>query len=382
MRKMFLMASVVAMCALMAGNALAVIGWAGNVWPLHNANVVPTGPVSVYAQVYKDGVTPGDGQGAGIEAFLHYTTDIAAEVIAPMSYNGEVGNNDEYTADVPQVALIGASYVDVHVKFHDTTDDTWWDATNDQSGNPPPQRYNVVDVLPVDVVVTFTLCMSGVATTGVPCVIGSAPEIGTWVTGLNMAPEGSHPDLYTVDVNFLAGGNPSFEYKFKKDGCATWEGTGNRFVTLPTDGTTSVVLAVDSWEFLPLGCDLGETLVEDKVVCIQVCMMDVAAPPVCVTGATDYLTNWGNGVPMFHLGGDLYQACIIFPAGLPIQTVEYKFRKDGCETWESVANRSVTLDNSSPPEQTLTHSWDDGPSVCEPVSIEGASWGTIKAQYR
>ncbi len=34
-----------------------------------------------------------------------------------------------------------------------------------------------------------------------------------------------------------AGGNPSFEYKYRKDGCSTWESVGNRLVTLPTDGT-------------------------------------------------------------------------------------------------------------------------------------------------
>ena len=57
-----------------AGNALAVIDWAGNVWPTSGHNVTPTGPVEVYAQVFKTDVTEPPGQGADISAILYYTT--------------------------------------------------------------------------------------------------------------------------------------------------------------------------------------------------------------------------------------------------------------------------------------------------------------------
>jgi hypothetical protein len=40
----------------------------------------------------------------------------------------------------------------------------------------------------------------------------------------------------------MAGGNPSFEYKYKKDGCTDWEWVGNRAVTLPTDGSSGSIL--------------------------------------------------------------------------------------------------------------------------------------------
>ncbi len=382
--KKLLTLTVCVMLLGVAGNALAVIDWAGNMWPNSGASVTPTGPVDVYAQVFKAGVTDAPGQGADISAVLFYTTDIAATASSPMTFLGDNGeNNDEYTAQIPQAVLLGASYVDVEIVFTDATDGSEYTDLVDQAGNVAPLRYNVIDVLPNDVTVRFTLCMSGVETTDVPCVIGSAAEIGAWDTGVNMAPTATD-ELYTVDVVFVAGGNPSFEYKFKKDGCVTWEGTSNRVVNLPTDGTTLVELAPDSWEFLPITCGLGSGLEEDKVICFQVCMDGVDnSGGVCTVGNIPELDAWGAGIGATMVGPNLFQTCIVFPAGTAIPlNIEYKFKKDNCESWETAPNRLVTLDNSLDAETILTHAWDDGPGVCEPVAVEDAAWGTIKGMYR
>jgi hypothetical protein len=382
--KKLLTLAVCVMAIGVAGNALAVIDWAGNVWPNSGASVTPTGPVDVYAQVFKGGVTDAPGQGADISAVLFYTTDIAAQATAPLVFLGDNGaSNDEYTGQVPQAALLGAAWVDVTIVFTDATDASEFEVTGDQGGNVPPFRYNVTDVLPNDVTVRFTLCMSGVETIGDPCVIGSAAEIGAWVTGVNMAATAT-PGLYSVDIVFPAGGNPSFEYKFKKDACVNWEGTGNRLVTLPTDGTTLVELGPDSWEFLPLTCGLGNTLEEDKEICFQVCMDGVeTAGGVCTVGGIPELDNWGNGTQAIPVGLNLYQTCVTFPAGTAIPlNIEYKFKKDACATWESVGNRLIVLDNSLSAETTVTHSWDDGPGICQPVGVEETAWGTIKGMYR
>ena len=383
MKRALIATAALAAILCMTGTAQAVIGWAGNVWPNSGADVVPTGPLNVYAQVWKEGVTDAPGQGFGISAILFYTTDIAPEQGVVMFYNGDIGNNDEYTAPVPQEALVGATTVSVHVIFIDETDLTEYADTYDQAGNPPPQVYNVVNVLPNDITVTFTLCMSGTATEGAPCVIGSAPEIGGWGTGVTMT--NVLDELWTVDVVFLAGGNPSFEYKYKKDACMTWENAGNRLVTLPTDGTTTVVLPPDSWDNQPIGCGLGEVLEEPKEICFQVCMDGVEyAGGVCVTGSLAELTGWGDGVPMTLLYDELYEACIVVPAGRPVPIyVEYKFKKDDCATWESVGNRLIVLDNTSPATQTATHNWEDGAGICTPPSpVEPSSWGGVKDLYR
>ncbi|MDX2475692.1 MAG: hypothetical protein QNL91_18530 [Candidatus Krumholzibacteria bacterium] len=80
-----------------AGNAFAVIDWAGQVWPTDGHAVVPTGPVDVYAQVFKTGVTDAVGQGA----------------------------------------LLGAAWVDVTVIFTDATDASDFEVVGDQNSNPP-----------------------------------------------------------------------------------------------------------------------------------------------------------------------------------------------------------------------------------------------------
>ena len=61
MKKLVTLA-VLALVLCMAGNALAVIGWAGNVWPNSGAVVTPNDPVDVYALVWKDGVLLFTGQ--------------------------------------------------------------------------------------------------------------------------------------------------------------------------------------------------------------------------------------------------------------------------------------------------------------------------------
>ncbi|MFH2051309.1 MAG: carbohydrate-binding module family 20 domain-containing protein [bacterium] len=381
MKKLFTLA-VLAMIVAMAGNAMAVIGWAGNVWPNSGANVTPVSPVDVYAQVWKAGVTDAAGQGADIMADMVITNDIGGSDFATLTYLGDVGSNDEYTAQIPVSMLVGASWVEIDITFLDLSDGTGFYPVADQAGNPGPQRYNVINVLPNDVDVSFQICLSGAGTMGDVCVIGSAAEIGAWGTGVNLTNVSG--DLWEGTVTFLAGSNPYFEYKYKKDGCATWEGAPNRPVTLPTDGTTAVALPADSWDNLPMGCGMGTTLEEDKVVCIQVCLSETTTTGgVCVTGGLAELTNWGNGMPMTMIGPSLYQACLVFSAGQPIPlSFEFKFRKDGCETWESVANRSFTVDNSLPYESLVTYGWDDGGINCGPVDTEDSSWGSLKSMFR
>jgi hypothetical protein len=366
----------------LASQSSAAVGWAGNVWPLNGASVTPTGNVTVYAQVWKGGVTDAGGQGADLAAELRYTTNIGSQVTVAMGYHGDVGSNDEYSGDVPQSALSGASYVDVTVVFTDLTDMSTFEVTGDQNGHAPPLRYNVVNVLPNDIAVKFTMCMSGTATSGPPCVIGSAAQIGTWGSGVPMTNVSG--DLYETTVVFPAGSNPAFEYKYKSDACNNWEFVGNRLVTLPTDGTATVNLNADSFNNAPLGCNLGQTLSADKSVCFQVCM-DVGGPQgtgLCVIGSPSQLTSWGAGVTMTEIGPSLFQACVTFPAGTPLQSIEYKFKKDGCSTWESVANRVLAIDNNTPAEQTITDSWENGTGACAAVGTHHSSWGELKLLYR
>lgn len=367
---------------LCAGAAHAELGWAGNAYPNHGHDVAPTGDQFVVAQVYKGGVTDGAGQGADITADLVYSIDGGSQMTVAMTYNTDIGNNDEYIGFIPQADLVGAGTVDVTVIFHDLTDATDYEITGDQAGNPPPLQYNVVDVLPNAVDVTFTLCMSGEPFTGAPRVIGSADAIGNWTEGVPMNQVDG--DLWNVTVTFPAGINPTFEYKYQKDDGTVWEDADNRAVTLPTDGTTAVSLEADSWNNLPMGCGLGDVLTYPVELCFQVCMDGIdSTGDICVIGGHPAIGDWVDGLTMVEIGPMLYQACIYFEAGQPLPlTIEYKFRKDGCETWESVGNRSVTITGDIPEEYTVTHNWDDNPDgTCAPVGVEVQSWSAVKGLF-
>jgi hypothetical protein len=381
MRKLFTL-TLVALLAV-AGAATATLDWAGNAYPNNNAAITTANDQFVVAQVYKGGVTDGAGQGADIAAVLYYTTDIAAQASVAMTYNTDVGNNDEYIGFIPQAALVGAAWVDVTVVFEDLTDATTFEITQDQQGNPPPLRYTITAATPVDVTVHFTICMEGIDNGMLPCVIGNTPEIGNWGSGVIM--NNTSGDIWEIDVTFLAGSNPNVEYKYRKNVCQDWESVPNRVFQLPLDGTTSIVRDVDTWDNGPLACGLGSVLDEDKEVCLQVCIPAEMASTgmVCAVGGAPELGDWGLGVTAIDLGGGLYQFCHTYPQGTPFPIVrEYKFKKDGCQTWEGVPNRTYTVDNSSPTSQTLTSGWDGAPIECSVVPNEDRSWGALKSMYR
>jgi len=383
LKNLFTIALAIVGLTVLAPASQATIDWAGNAYPNDGHVTTPTGEQFVVAQVYKSGTTDGAGQGPDIEAVLVYQTDLMAmPAEVAMSYNTDVGNNDEYIGFIPQMDIAGSSTIEVNVVFTDLADATEFGITGDQNGNPAPLLYTVSDVLPVDVTVTFTLCMSGAETVGAPCVIGSAAEIGAWGTGVPMTNVSG--ELWTVDVTFPAGSAPAFEYKFKKDDCNTWEGTGNRLVTLPTDGTASVVRDTDSWEFLPIGCGIGEVLANDVEICFSLCLGDVESiGDVCVIGNLPELSAWTTGVALTSAGQGIWEGCITIPAGSPYPiNMAYKFKKDNCETWESVGDRVLLIDDSTSTSVLLEHTFDDNSGTCEPVSDDESSFGAIKARFQ
>jgi hypothetical protein len=70
------------------------------------------------------------------------------------------------------------------------------------------------------------------------------------------------PKLYEVTVTFAAGSAPFVEYKYKKDDCQTWEGTGNRPLTID-DSAPTQIMPPDVWEFLATECPDCASPVED-----------------------------------------------------------------------------------------------------------------------
>jgi len=243
-------ASIIAAVVLvaLASTAIGAIGWAGNIYPNNGTSYTTADNIDVYVQVWKDGCTNADPAAAcaDIDARLYWrcTGDPSFNFIQ-MVYNVDVGNNDEFTAQIP--AGHGCAEVEFYVEVEDVTDnDVWY--PQDQNFNDPNFFLPITAVTAQDVTVTFQLCIPEGSTGGV-CVTGSDPALTNWSQpGVAMAQPcpGVSPNLYMVNVTFLAGTNPYVEYKYQKDDCSAWDCDPNHSFTIDDTGATQT-LPIDVW---------------------------------------------------------------------------------------------------------------------------------------
>lgn len=147
---------------IVEGTAPSVIGWANLQWP-PDGNIVPAQDFDVFAQVFADGITGGAGQGADIQAWIGYsdantnpntwTNWIVAD------YQGDVGNNDEYMANLgAELTLEGTYYYASRFQLADQDfvyggyaagGGGFWDGTTNVSG------VLEVNAIPPDAVITY-----------------------------------------------------------------------------------------------------------------------------------------------------------------------------------------------------------------------------------
>lgn len=235
-----------ALLLTIASVAMGEIGWCGEIWPVTGTPYTSVDNIDTYVQVWKEGVTDTVGQGPDIEAYLYYKCDTDVDFIeVPMTYNVDIGNNDEYTGTIP--AGHGCSTVEFYIKVVDTTDgDECYG--QDQNQNDPNFFLPITEVTARDVDVTFTVCLGEEETTGNVCVIGSQAPIGNWSTGVVMEQPcpGISPKLYQMTVTFPGGSNPYVEYKYQKDDCGTWDCDPNHSFTIDDSGP-SMLLPWDAW---------------------------------------------------------------------------------------------------------------------------------------
>jgi hypothetical protein len=271
MRRLLSILLAGAMLVAMTGLAQAAIGWAGQIWPVNGATVTDNNNVGVYLQIYKDGVTNGAGQGAGISATLYYGPNGGPYTSVAMGYNTDIGNNDEYTADIPSSALQSVFEIWFYCEAYDSTDASTYTGAQDQNGNDPPFKLNVTQTLGRDVMVYFFMCMPPEddpeydPEAGGVCITGDHTEITNWGSGIPMMQPCTafSPRFYQVGVLFLAGDNPSVQYKYRKHDCDVWEPGGNHSVFIDDTNSTFYVPWVDHWGYYtgpdcPL-CGIGVT---------------------------------------------------------------------------------------------------------------------------
>ncbi|KAF0198738.1 MAG: hypothetical protein FD166_990 [Bacteroidetes bacterium] len=120
------------------------INWANLQWP-QSGSIVVNGSYNVYGQVYANGITNGAGQGAGIQAWIGYSTDNTNPDSwtnwIPASFQGDAGNNDEYFADLGAAISTAGTYyyatrfqLDAQAFVYGGFQGGFWDGINNVSG--------------------------------------------------------------------------------------------------------------------------------------------------------------------------------------------------------------------------------------------------------
>jgi len=244
----------VSVLLVVASAAVGAVNWCGEIWPNHLTPYTTIDSIDVYVQVYKVGCTEPAGACADVEAYLYYRCkDTGTFTEVPMVYNVDKGNNDEFTGTIP--VGHGCDSVEYYVKVVDVTDQAECYG-QDQAGNNPNFVLPITTVTTRDVTVRFHLCIpTGFSTTGDVCVTGGHPALTDWGTGVVMLKScpSLSPNLYQVDVQFPAGSNPYIEYKYRKDGCVTWESDPNHSFTIDDSGPNQD-LWIDGWEYNEPDC--------------------------------------------------------------------------------------------------------------------------------
>jgi len=254
MKKVLTCITAAAILMALSGASMSAVGWSGNIYPNHETGVTEGSDVQVYYQIWKDGVTPGEGPGPGLAATLYYGPNGGPYTALVMGYLGEVGNNDEYSANIPAAALEGESELWFYCEVYDSTDASTAGG-QDQNSNDPPFKLNITAALGQDVMVYFRVCLPPEGdpdydpAPGGICVVGGAPELTAWGAGVPMVQPcpGFSSLYYEVGILFAAGGNPAIEWKYKNHDCVDWEPGGNRMDTIDDSGPMYLIPWVDHW---------------------------------------------------------------------------------------------------------------------------------------
>lgn len=232
--------------AMASSTAHAAIGWAGQIWPTSGQTRLPNQDIGVYVQVWKPGCTEAGGPCADVEAWLYYKrASDGAYTQAPMTFNTQIGDNDEWTANIPSVALNGGEDELFYVEIRDISDDTWFTGIQDQAGNNPPFTLHIQNGTSQDVAVTFRVDMN--------CVNPALFAGGVFYTGDFLGwstcnPNGAMADgdndgIWEGTFIFPGGSNTAVQYKFQRnDGTnCNWECGGNREFTIDDSSPTQTL---------------------------------------------------------------------------------------------------------------------------------------------
>lgn len=233
---------IVTLMLLSAGWMFADIGWVGGEYPETGSSIVNGNDIDVYYEIWKDEVTNNPGQGAGITSTLYYKKSGDAEYQSIlMIYNTDVGNNDEYVGTIPNSFFYTGDVINFYCVATDGTPYTTGVGS-----------YTITAGLNQSVTVTFSVYMGNTSDySGGVSLVGSSLPL-TWSAGDLIMTDPDENLIYTVDVEFSAGTNPSLEYKYTKNDGSTWvwelDGQANRSLTIDDNGLTQTLDPINTFD--------------------------------------------------------------------------------------------------------------------------------------
>jgi hypothetical protein len=214
--------------------------------PVNGTGYTYNDDIDVSVQVCKTGCTGPEGPCLDLSAAVYYRCTLADTFASlPMPYTGAIGDYDQFIGTIPSGH--GCDEVEFYVEVVDAEDgETVYPP--DENGNPPNFFLPIMAPTSQDVLVTFQLCIPE-GSVGDVCISGSNLAIGDWTQpGLAMSQPcpGASPNLYAVNATFLAGSNPSVQYRYQKDDCAALDCFPNHQFTID-DSQTTQILPIDGW---------------------------------------------------------------------------------------------------------------------------------------
>ncbi|MBC8382720.1 MAG: PKD domain-containing protein, partial [Candidatus Cloacimonetes bacterium] len=331
---------ILVMILALAGSLHAAIGWSGNIWPNSYTDHTNGLDITVYYQIWKDGVTSLPGQGDSISATIYYKTQSQTSYTSElMTFNVDIGDNDEYYGVIPNSIFNTGDTIFFYCEGYDSTDGTFSYGT-DQNGAGPfdvnnPGEYYIIAGLNQDVTVTFQVDMSVV---GPIEPVSAAGSFNGWSPGIDVLTNQGN-DLYAGDILFAAGTNPSQEYKFVNGG--NWEDLiGNRTLTIDDSSPTMVLPPVYFNDIPP--DEIHVTFQVDMSVQI---FNGWFVPDVDTSSVSGSMNNWSKWELIDVDADEIYTGEYSF-YGSVSDVIEYKFRiNDNFELY-GLPNRNFTIDDT------------------------------------
>lgn len=213
----------------MALSAQATVGWANIQWPLVGSAHPSNASITLYSQAWKPGCTEMAGPCPDLAPTLYYKMPSEGSwSSAPMFFNVDAGNNDEFMGTLP-VSALGESTVQFYIVYTDLSDMSTYHPDGFSVTNPAWYTLTPATVYDFE----LDLCLDLSCTTiGDPGVSGSFN--GWSFAGLD--PSGD-PDVWCTKITIPAGSNPELQFKFRNPPVQDWESVPNRTFTIPHEAT-------------------------------------------------------------------------------------------------------------------------------------------------